>query len=614
MNRTIIFFMIAALCFQNLQAQEGYKVYINLNKVKNDQIQVRIQPPPISKNEVEYHIPKIVPGTYSIYDFGRFVSSFYAYDSLGKPLEVDSLDENRWLIKNAKQLKTIEYWVEDSYDTDKDNVIFEPAGTSIQKDTFFLLNTHGFIGYIDGKKNTPYQLSVEHPEKFYGSTSLLLKEKQGYIDIFEAENYNFLVDAPLMYNIPDTTTFVLGGTSILISVFSPNNFLSSHSVAKEVQEVLHAQKNYMGGTLPIEKYAFIIHIFPGHSKSGSYGALEHSYSSVYSFPEIKDSTALSRSIRDIAAHEFFHIITPLNIHSEEIGNFNFIAPQMSKHLWMYEGVTEYFATHAQICNNILTEQDYFAEITDKIQYSKNNYNDTVPFTVMSQKCLEEYKDEYGNVYQKGALIGLCLDVKLRELSKGKYSVMKLLQDLSLEYGKHKSFADDILFDKITALTFPEIRDFFTKYVEGKNPLPLKEIFHKIGYHYTDTVLKVASMGNISFESDTKNTGIKITDVSQANAFGLQMGYQAGDILYKLNGMKIHSLNGEKIIAQYQAKTHDGDKVTAVVIRIIKGKQKKVKLSAPALLIDKKKFSLTENKNSTTEQQQLKDWWKKNYKS
>ena len=611
MNRKILFFIISIFCFKSVKAQEVYKVYLNLNEVKDDQLHVQIHTPPLQENEVEYHMPKVVPGTYSIYDFGRFVTSFYAYDSLKKPLEIVSLDENRWLIKNARYLKTIEYWVEDSYDTNKENVIFEPAGTSIQKDTFFMINTHGFIGYVDGKQNIPYQLHIEHPEKFYGSTSLFLKEKRGNIDIFEAENYNFLVDAPLMYNIPDTTTFLLGGSSILVSVFSQNNFLKSHFVAKEIREVLNAQKDYMGGTLPIKKYAFIIHIFPGHSKSGSYGALEHSYSSVYSFPEIKDSTVLSTSVKNIASHEFFHIITPLNIHSEEIGNFDFISPKMSKHLWMYEGVTEYFATHAQFCNGILTEKKYFSEISDKIQYSKNIYNDTLPFTLMSQKCLKEYKDEYGNVYQKGALIGLSLDIQLRELSKGKYSVMKLLQDLSLEYGKNKSFSDNILFDVITTLTFPEIRDFLKKYVGGNNPLPLKDIFHKIGYTYTDTVIKIPSMGNISFDFDTENKTIKISDVSQANAFGIQMGYQTGDILYKLNGMKINTLNREYVIAQYQQKIKDGDKVKAVVIRNVDGKQKKIKLSAPAILIDKKKFTLTENTKITPEQQQLKDWWKQN---
>jgi hypothetical protein len=36
------------------------------------------------------------------------------------------------------------------------------------------------------------------------------------------------------------------------------------------------------------------------------------------------------------SHEFFHILTPLNVHSKEIHDFDFNNPKMSALLWMYE--------------------------------------------------------------------------------------------------------------------------------------------------------------------------------------------------------------------------------------------------------------------------------------
>jgi predicted metalloprotease with PDZ domain len=38
----------------------------------------------------------------------------------------------------------------------------------------------------------------------------------------------------------------------------------------------------------------------------------------------------------------------LSIHSKEIQDFDYNDPKMSEHLWMYEGVTEYFANLFQI--------------------------------------------------------------------------------------------------------------------------------------------------------------------------------------------------------------------------------------------------------------------------
>ncbi|MBK9613952.1 MAG: hypothetical protein IPO34_21815 [Dehalococcoidia bacterium] len=45
--------------------------------------------------------PKIVPGTYSIYDFGRFIFEFNAYDKKGNKLKFEPVDVNQYKIFNA---------------------------------------------------------------------------------------------------------------------------------------------------------------------------------------------------------------------------------------------------------------------------------------------------------------------------------------------------------------------------------------------------------------------------------------------------------------------------------------------------------------------------------
>ena len=94
------------------------------------------------------------------------------------------------------------------------------------------------------------------------------------------------------------------------------------------------------------------------------------------------------------------------------------------------------------------------------------FNDTLPFTEMSKNVLDKYRDQYINVYQKGALIGMCLDLKLRELSGGKYGIKHLVSDLSKKFGKNNPFKDDELFNVIAEMTYPGTREFFSMYVEG----------------------------------------------------------------------------------------------------------------------------------------------------
>ena len=55
------------------------------------------------------------------------------------------------------------------------------------------------------------------------------------------------------------------------------------------------------------------------------------------------------------------------MHSNEIHYFDFNTPKMSKHLWMYEGVTEYFANLFQVNQGLITEDAFYRRMDDKIK-------------------------------------------------------------------------------------------------------------------------------------------------------------------------------------------------------------------------------------------------------
>lgn len=592
-------------------ASTKYNVTVDLANAQNDRVQVTVQAPAITRNDIVYNMPKIVPGTYSVSDFGKFVNDFKAYNAKGDTLAVERLDTNRWKISNATQLDRITYWVDDTFDAPKrEDVVFEPGGTNIEEGKNFLINPFGFIGYFDDLKQVPYTLNITKPEGFYGSTPLVAAATTDKQDTFELPNYVELADSPLMYNRPDTTIIDLGGTDVLVSVYSPSGRVTSGPIAANVKSILEAQRSYLGGTLPVDKYAFLIYVPERVGKSGSFGALEHSYSSVYFLPEMPEEQ-FSSTIRDVAAHEFFHIVTPLNVHSEEIGNFDFINPKMSKHLWLYEGVTEYFATHVQLYEGLYDMETFLDKIRDYILTSKTYYNDTLPFTEMSANVLDKYANEYGNVYQKGALIGMVLDVRLRELSQGKYSLRDLMLDLSKTYGKENAFKDDELFDKIAELTYPEIRDFFAKYVEGSEPLPLEETFRKVGILYQPKgQQEIISYGSFAPGYDEETGKIKVADTTDMDAFGRKIGFRNNDLLLAFNGTEITPANIRQLISEDLQNMKPGEKLTFTVGRLNeKGEMKEKKLKGRATAIKREQQHLLKpDPMATPEQLQLRNAW------
>lgn len=547
----------------NLWSQNEIQYSLDLTKLQDDRLEVTVKAPKIKKSTVTYYLPKIVPGTYANYDFGRYISDFKAWDKSGKELPVKQNGINGFTIKSAQSLQKISYWVDDTWDSPEieGEYIFEPAGSSFDAKQLFALNTHCLFGYFEGFEKSKLQLEIRKPEGFYGATSMKnLSGSKSNTDLFQISSYQDLVDAPLLYTEPDTVRFNIANTEILISVFTPNHTLTAEQVAQKIKPLLELQKNYLGGKLPVDKYAYLI-VLSDHLKNGSYGALEHAQSSFYYLPE-GNIQALGQTISDVSAHEFFHVLTPLNIHSEEIGNFNFNQPKMSQHLWLYEGLTEYAAHHAQLRAN----QDiarFINTIKEKWETMNLQYDNSISFTEMSKNVLGKYKSEYSNVYQKGALLGFGLDLSLRKWSQGKYGTQNMLEDLAKIYGKNKSFKDDELFGQIEKMTGQaKVKDFFDSYIKGKQSLPLNEWLGWIGYELSSREIK-NSKRSLGFDFQGLNVNasthrLTINSAASIDEMGQQMGLSAKDELISINSLPLDMENFSQSVGRFMGSVHIGD--------------------------------------------------------
>lgn len=598
--------------FSASMAQKTYQYSIDLNKVDNDQITVDLKTPVITSDSILFHLPKMVPGTYAIHNYGSYIQDLVAFDKAGRPLEVIKKDKNSWLIKNARSLARIQYKVDDTWDTPSiKEDIFEPAGTNIAKDSIYAINTFGFFGYFNGLTELPFEVSIQKPEGFFGATSLSRSVKStAKTDVFTATNYHFLADAPMLYAKPDTATLKIGQTNVLIAVYSPNNKLKASYTATQLKPVLEAQKNYLGGKLPVNNYAFLIYL-SNNPMLMRYGALEHSFSSFYYLPENMEAEELAKNIKDVASHEFLHIVTPLNIHSEEIGNFDYINPKMSKHLWLYEGLTEYAAHHAQVAGGLITEAAFLERMQEKIKTSRTRFNDTLAFTKLSLGALDKYKNQYENVYQKGALIGLCLDIQLRHWSNGKYGTQELMQDLSKQFGKNKSFKDQELFSIIGKLSNPSIEQFLTKYVDGPTPLPLDSVFQLVGIRFTpkDTVLMPEIGFGVGFAPIPNTDTLMVNSTIRITGLGKRVGLRSGDKLVQFNDQPFNMKTYMSLFQPYSTSAKAGDKVSWTVLRKNKDQNwEEKRLEATIQNEPKIEPTLKVEPNATTSQINIKKAW------
>ncbi|MAB49170.1 MAG: peptidase M61 [Flavobacteriaceae bacterium] len=545
----------------DLAVNNPIETALDLTAVVDDKVPVTINPGRFTTETVTYRLPRVVQGTYSVSDFGKYVEGMKALDYKGNELEVTKVDTNTWTIADATNLDKLTYYVNDTFDIESTGGIggenpFSPAGTNIEEDNY-VLNLHGFIGYFDSLKNNQYALDVTAPATFVRTSALEDRGMKSSADgksitsSYFAQRYFEITDNPMMYGKLDVEEFMVGDIKIVLSVFSPNKVHTAASQKETVYKMMQAQKKYLGDVNSTARYDIYLYLSDGSDTAPKgMGALEHHTSTVVVLPESSSKEGLAASIIDVVAHEFFHIVTPLSVHSEDVHYFDYNKPTFSKHLWMYEGVTEYFAQHFQVYEGLIEPTDFYSTMMGKIATSKN-LDDAMSFTVMSENVLEEpYAHNYYNVYMKGALIGMCIDILMRKESDGNRSMLSLMKELSAKYGKEKPFDDDKIIAEITEMTYPSVGEFLKTHVEGDVPINYNEFFEMVGLTLGETEVPTnyifAGGQNIIFDGDP-NKGIFFSPMALQNSFWASQGVQAGDIIKKVNGKDLTLENAQQVI-------------------------------------------------------------------
>jgi len=555
-------------------SSESVKATIDLINVQDDKVKVTVTPPPLGKTAAIYRIPRIIPGTYAIEDYGRFIEDLKAFDKKGNELPVTRQDVNTWVIAEGGKVVRVTYWVNDTIDSETDPakpdgpVIFSPAGTNILAGKNFILNMGGFIGYFTGHSDRQYEIAIDHPGTLWAGTALVDKDNSDTRDVFNISRYANVVDNPIMYATPDYETFQVGDIEIILSIYSPRNkSISAKAFAPDLERMMKAQKNFLGDINSTEKYAVLAYISDASpTDAQGFGALEHNASTVAVFGE----NMTSKDLIHVISHEFFHILTPLTVHSKEIQNFQFNEPDMSQHLWMYEGITEYFANLFQVNQGLIGEEEFFKLMAKKIDNSKKYYEDDVSFTVMSKNVLDSvYHAQYGNVYEKGALLAMCMDIIIRDNSNGERGILDMMRDLSKIYGANKPFDDAELIPKVADLTYPEIRSFIRAHIVEGVPVDYDEYLSRVGVTIEEVSLpeeNIFVMGqNAYLRVDPATARVIAFNPDESNQLMNALGVRHGDELLTMNGQKFDGTSIMSILMMGM-NMEEGQPVTMTVKR------------------------------------------------
>ncbi|WP_080054829.1 M61 family metallopeptidase [Spirosoma aerolatum] len=592
----LLLLAIAALFFQSAIADPTtpLRYEVNLNDRADDQFKVTLHVSGLTDGNAIYQFASTAPGTYQVMDIGRYVRSFKAFDAKGREVKTEQISTNQWKLDKPAQVRTVQYNIAETWDTPvNEHKPYNMCGTSIEQD-HVLINGQGVFGYPTGMQATPIEVKLNYPTDWAVGTALEKNDKGNFV----AANYDRIVDSPILLGRLTKASTTVAGAQVDVYTYSKTDKIKSDQLLNNMQAMLTAAGKFLK-QLPVKRYTFLYHF-----EDQDWGAWEHSYSSEYVIREEEFSKKLADNMTSIAAHEFFHVVTPLNIHSEIIQQFNFVTPTPSEHLWLYEGVTEWASDAMQLRDKLIDLPTYLNEQTQKILYDKS-LDTTYSLSKLGLTCYtDEGQRQYGNIYARGALVAGLLDIRLLELSNGTRGLRELINELATEYGPNRAFPEKDFFDLFAKKTYPEIADFFNRYVKAAEPLPFKEYYGKLGINYIPAMASEEKIPTLGMKASFNGSKFVLSKVPEALQ---KVGIQENDEWVAFNGTAVNMDNVAKIQADIkQLKAGDPYKIT-----IRRNGQDSTVDAAMQEKANIKQFVFEVDPQATPQQVQLREVWMRN---
>ncbi len=600
-----LFWACISLSFLTISPSIGQtRVVLDLKVVNKDKINIEVYPPG-NGDKWTYVAPEITPGTYWKANYRLFFNKIRAYAEDGSKLKIRRKGSRFYINGKGKNLHRISYQAEQTISNQGFRRFTSGCAGTVFRDEAFLLNFNAINGYFEGADEKEIQVEIKHDPEHYGSGSLKNISRSSEKDVFLASDYSDLVDRPLMYTKPDTTSFSIGENQFNLSIYSELDLVKKN-VARDRLKLLMNVMDSFCGFQTTEPYHFLFFLVDRNKLKGLFGkvglgaALEHKNSSVYYWSDRKRDSSLT-SLDLVVTHEYLHTITPLALRSDRIDPFNFPDPLMSRHLWFYEGATDYLSSLARTIYKTSGSMSY--DLNSAIQFNQKGKMRSMTrsgenITVKTVFDIPSKLKQVENAYERGKLIAFGLDVEMLRLSQGKRRLLDLMFDIQSGL-EGKPFPDEDFRGLLVKYGYPELGGFYDRYIEGKEMVPFEEYFELLGWSFIPEKTKHPYFGiDIYYDSQRKIYFIYTND---KNSIGLQKE----DVIKEINGVKINEASIRKGSLDPFNYPKEGQEITVLIER----NNQQMELKGKADRIEKLKSSrIRKSRSFTEEQTKFRAWY------
>src|SRR6201988_3090117 len=490
-------------------------------------------------------MPVWTPGSYLVREFARHVQDFTAANAAGQPLKWEKTNKDTWrVITNGAR-----EW----------HATYRVYANELSVRTSELNSEHAFwnnatlLMYLDGFLKNPSTVRVLAPDVCKVATGL--PAVPGQRNTFRAESFDVLYDSPFEASNFKTLVFNVKGVPHRIVIDGAGNY-DPERMRTDVQKIVETQVALMG-EIPYRDYTFILHL-----RSNAGGGLEHSNSTALGYPRFgfrirsgdratssgpNQSETPERDYRgflSLVSHEFFHLWNVKRIRPYALGPFDYTQENYTKVLWVAEGITDYYADLALRRAGLVTESEFLSATARSMQQLQNTPGRLEQSVEESSfdSWIKYYRQDENSInsqvsyYDKGALLGLLLDLEIRKRSNGVKSLDDVVRYLYAEFFKKNRNYGPVDFQKACELMAgSSLEEFFNKYVRGKEELDYNAALEAAGLRLDTS----AGAGGVFFGADVvqEDDRLMVRRV-YAGSPAYEQGLNAGDQIVALDNMRV----------------------------------------------------------------------------
>jgi predicted metalloprotease with PDZ domain len=456
---------------------------------------------------------------YQVRDFAAHAQNVHATGEDGQALPLSKTDSRSWRVL-GQGLVRLEY-----------AVLWDETGPFASQ----LNATHAFINpamilfYATERRSEDVRVVYEDVPGNWRIAVELKAAQDSDGPAYVAANFDALADAPT--EIGSFDEFRLEGINPPVRVVVHGSNWDRAQLHETLKRIVTYETGMMGEA-PYSEYLFLFHIGP--EVGGNGGGMEHANCTAISVNQFGAVTA-------VAAHEFFHLWNVKRIRPQTLEPLDRTREMPTRALWFAEGVTNTYGSYALLRSGLWTERQFLEDLSEQI--TELEMRPAHRWQSAEQSSLDAWYEKYGlyrrpdfsvSYYNKGQLLGVMLDILLRDETDNRKSLDDLMREMNRDFAQRGRFyrdSEDIraAAEKITGRGMGE---FFERYIAGTEEIPFEELLNLAGLSIVPIVNLRPEFG---FTVIRGADGAFMVGQVEAGSSAENVGLRTGDVLISLEG-------------------------------------------------------------------------------